>query len=403
MYLALNRCGPAPTTRRTRTIAETSSTLRRETETAPGSQDFFGIVGQHPTMQRVFDLIRRVGPADVPVLITGESGTGKELVARAIHHVSGRSAKALVPVHCGAIPEELLESELFGHVKGAFTGALGNRPGRFQLADGGTVFLDEVGEMSARFQTKLLRVLEDGTFDPVGGTAVRRTDARVVAATHRDLHEMVRGGGFREDLLYRLDVVAIRLPSLREHRSDIPMLVRHFLDGLSQKRRFPTTEVTEDAMRALVAWDWPGNVRELRNVLERAALLADRPGQIHLCDLPEVIAAGAAVAAESGSTSRESEAAPQPWDFGPAGANFYNELEIFERRMISRALRLAGGSKREAARLLSVNRTTLLEKLKRRGWSLEDLAPELASRARPDWSDLAAEELEESSRLAMAC
>ncbi len=358
-----------------------------------------GLVGQHPSIRRVAELVRRVAVADVPILISGESGTGKELVAKAIHRASRRASRTLVPVHCGAIPEELLESELFGHVKGAFTGALGHRAGRFQLADGGTVFLDEIGEMSARFQTKLLRVLEDGTFDPVGSTTTQRTDVRVVAATHRDLPTMVRSGSFREDLLYRLDVVTIRLPSLRERRSDIPILVRHFLELLARDRHSPATEATPEAMRALCAWDWPGNVRELRNVLERAALLADRPGEIHLCDLPAAIAAGSATDIDLPAPD---PIATQPWDFGPAGANFYAELEAFERRMITQALRLASGSKREAARLLSVNRTTLLEKLKRRGWSLEDLTPEFAHQSTPDWSEIADAGADEDGPLALA-
>ncbi len=333
---------------------------------------FMGIVGSHPSMRRVYEMIRRVGPSTASVLITGESGTGKELVARALHALSPRRSRNLVPVHCGAIPEDLLESELFGHVKGAFTGAVSARTGRFRLAHGGTVFLDEIGEMSPRFQVKLLRVLEDGTFDPVGATASQTTDVRVVAATHRDLHALARSGEFREDLLYRLDVVSIHLPPLRERREDVPLIAEHFLRRLESEKGLPHCRLSEEATEALLAHDWPGNVRELRNVLERAVLLCETPGLLRAEDLPAPMArprSGRDGAGES--RAARAEGSDQPWEFGPEGANFYLELESFERRMISRALHLARGSKREAARLLNVNRTTLLEKLKRRGWKVD--------------------------------
>ena len=351
---------------------------------------FMGIVGRHPAMQRVFDLIRRIGPSSAPVLVTGESGTGKELVARAIHEISPRRGDALVPVHCGAIPEELLESELFGHVKGAFTGAVNARTGRFRLAHGGTIFLDEIGEMSPRFQVKLLRVLEDGTFDQVGGTTTQRVDVRVVAATHRDLASLAEKGDFRVDLLYRLDVVSIHLPALRERRDDIPLLARHFLSHIAG-RGFPSLRLSDDAADLLTSYDWPGNVRELRNVLERAALLGDGAGVLRACDLPASIQSSrpvAAVATEATEVRPQSagvdraagteadSAAAEPWHFGPEGADFYAELDLFERRMIGRALQLSRGSKREAARLLNLNRTTLLEKLKRKSWNSVDLAAE---------------------------
>ncbi len=335
-----------------------------------GPTEYMGLVGRHPAMQRVFQLIRKVGPAQTSVLITGESGTGKELVAQAIHRLSPRKSRNFVPVHCGAIPEDLLESELFGHVKGAFTGALAARTGRFQLAHGGTVFLDEIGEMSSRFQVKLLRVLEDGSFEPVGGTSTLHTDVRVVAATHRDLRSMAQDGAFREDLLYRLDVVEIHLPALRERREDIGLIAEHFLARLQQTRGLPRFELTPEARQALLAYDWPGNVRELRNVLERAAVLAETPGLIAPCDLPPAIAENAGGAVPMGSNIAGDPG--RPWDFDAEGTDFYAEMEEFERKMIGRALQLAEGSKREAARLLQVNRTTLLEKLKRRGWELRD-------------------------------
>lgn len=336
-------------------------------QTKTATPEFMGLVGTSPAMQRVFELIRKVGPSQTAVLITGESGTGKELVARALHDLSTRKSRNFVPVHCGAIPEDLLESELFGHVKGAFTGALAARTGRFQLANSGSIFLDEIGEMSPRFQVKLLRVLEDGAFEPVGGTSTLHTDVRVVAATHRDLRSMAKEGGFREDLLYRLDVVEIHLPALRERREDVPLIAEHFLAKLRESRGIARFELSPEAKQALMAYDWPGNVRELRNVLERAAVLAENPGVIVPADLPAGIAAKAG---EEIPVTAPSMAESAPWSFGAEGTDFYSEMEEFERRMIGRALQLAGGSKREAARLLQVNRTTLLEKLKRRGWEL---------------------------------
>ncbi|MBY0277740.1 sigma-54 dependent transcriptional regulator [Candidatus Binatia bacterium] len=327
-----------------------------------------GLIGDHPSMRRIFDVLKRVGASDAPVLVTGDSGTGKELIARALHHLSSRTSRSFVPVHCGAIPEELLESELFGHVRGAFTGAIAARTGRFQLADRGTIFLDEIGEMSPRFQVKLLRVLEDGTFDPVGSHTSRHTDVRVVAATHRDLHAAARQGTFREDLLYRLDVVRIHLPALRERREDIPLIARHFLVQSALRGDREPVELPSETAAALMAYDWPGNVRELRNVLERAVLLSEQPGVLLPDDLPAPIGSSAHAGAFRPSMPIGEPVQTGPWDFGPEGTDFYHELETFERRMIGRALALAGGSKREAARLLQVNRTTLLEKLKRRGW-----------------------------------
>jgi DNA-binding NtrC family response regulator len=320
-------------------------------------------------MLKVFELIRRVGPANTAVLVTGESGTGKELVARALHELSPRKARSFVPVHCGAIPEELLESELFGHVRGAFTGALTARTGRFQLGNGGTIFLDEIGEMSQRFQVKLLRVLEDGTFEPVGSTTTLTTDVRMIAATHRDLRAMADQGTFRKDLLYRMDVLEIHLPPLRERREDIPLIAQHFLSRIEAANQRPGLILAEETVDILMRYEWPGNVRELRNVLERAALLGETPEQIRACDLPPAIVS--AVQGGGGLGRETLSEAARPWDFGLEGANFYTELEGFELRMIGRALQLAGGSKREAARLLQVNRTTLLEKLKRRGWEVQ--------------------------------
>src|SRR5256886_15884163 len=245
----------------------------REQERATQERDgtdgvFEGIVGRHPSMLAIFEVIRRVAPTDATVLITGESGTGKELVAAALHRLSARAAGRFVPVHCGAIPEELLESEMFGHERGAFTGAVANRIGRFRLADGGLIFPDEIGEMSAKLQVKLLRVLEDGRFEAVGSVVTQQVDVRVIAATNRSLEEAVAGRQFREDLFYRLRVVPIEMPPLRRRREDIPLLVRQVLACLAAKG-LPLFEVAPAAMDMLERYPWPGNLREPRDLLGR--------------------------------------------------------------------------------------------------------------------------------------
>jgi transcriptional regulator with PAS, ATPase and Fis domain len=317
---------------------------------------FEGIIGRHPSMLAIFEVIRRVAPTDATVLITGESGTGKELVAAAIHRLSGRASGRFVPVHCGAIPEELLESEMFGHERGAFTGAVASRVGRFKLADSGTIFLDEIGEMSPKLQVKLLRVLEDGRFEPVGSVTTQHVDVRIIAATNRALDEAVAGRQFREDLFYRLRVVPIEMPPLRRRREDIPLLVEGILDHFVGKG-LPRFTIAPAAMELLERYSWPGNVRELRNVLEQMVVLG-RPEQvIETSDLPPHLLA----TREGGESS-----SAMPWQFGAGGIDFYREMEAIEDRIIAQALRLSGGNKKEAARLLRVNRTTLLEKLKRK-------------------------------------
>ena len=317
---------------------------------------FAGIVGRHPTIQAVFDLVRRVAPTDATVLVTGESGTGKELVASAIHRLSRRTTNRFVPVHCGAIPEDLLESEMFGHERGAFTNAFSNRIGRFKLADGGTIFLDEIGEMSPKLQVKLLRVLEDGRFESVGGVSTQQVDVRVVAATNRSLEEAVASHQFREDLFYRLRVVPIEMPPLRRRAEDIPLLADHILDSLAAKG-LPRYRIAPDALELLQRYSWPGNVRELRNLLEQMVVLGRPELLIEAHDLPPHLVAPPSIT--DGATS-------MPWQFGPAGIDFYQEMEAIEDRMIAQALHLSGGNKKEAARLLRLNRTTLLEKLKRK-------------------------------------
>ena len=252
-----------------------------------GTEGRFGMIGASDAMLEVYDLIERVAPSDVPVLVQGETGTGKELVARALHEHGRRKGARLMAENCAAVPENLLESELFGHKKGAFTGATQDRDGHFVAADGGTVFLDEIGDMPLQMQAKLLRVLQDGEIRPVGSNASRRVDVRIVAATHRDLVEAARDGSFREDLLFRLNVITIHLPPLRERAGDVERLVRGLLPGIAEEVG-REARITDGALHALTAWTWPGNVRELENELRRAVALSD--GVIDVADLsPRIV------------------------------------------------------------------------------------------------------------------
>ena len=252
-----------------------------------GAEGRFGMIGASDAMLEVYDLIERVAPSDVPVLVQGETGTGKELVARALHEHGRRKGARLMAENCAAVPENLLESELFGHKKGAFTGATQDRDGHFVAADGGTVFLDEIGDMPLPMQAKLLRVLQDGEIRPVGSNASRRVDVRIVAATHRDLVEAARDGSFREDLLFRLNVITIHLPPLRERSGDVERLVRGLLPGIAEEVG-REARITDGALQALTAWTWPGNVRELENELRRAVALSD--GVIDVADLsPRIV------------------------------------------------------------------------------------------------------------------
>ena len=262
----------------------------------------------------------------------------------------------MLQLNCGAIPESLIESELFGHERGAFTGAIAARVGRFKLADAGTIFLDEIGEMSPKLQVKLLRVLEDGRFEPVGSVATQQVDVRIIAATNRSLEEAVANKQFREDLFYRLRVVPIEMPPLRHRREDVPLLVNGILTHLMSKG-LPEVTVTPAAMELLERYPWPGNVRELRNALEQMVVLGNAEHVIDVAQLPAHLLAARDVADDGIS---------MPWQFGAAGIDFYREMEAIEDRIIAQALRLSGGNKKEAARLLRVNRTTLLEKLKRK-------------------------------------
>ena len=312
-----------------------------------------GLVGRSRVMRDLFQLLETVAATSSTVLITGETGTGKELAARAIHHNSPRRANRFVAINCSAIPETLLEAELFGHVRGAFTGAVGTRQGRLEQAHRGTLFLDEVGTMSPALQAKLLRVLQEREFERVGDSHTIKIDVRVIAATHSDLAKMVAEGTFREDLYYRLNVIPVRLPPLRERREDVPLLVQHFLQRLaSESGRGPMT-VSQEALRRLMAYSWPGNVRQLENAVERAVAFSNGRSQIDVQDLTSDIQTPPAT----------SDAAPV-W-FPDDGLDFERYIEGIELGLIKRSLERTQGNKRQAARLLKLKRTTLIEKLKR--------------------------------------
>ena len=313
---------------------------------------FEGIIGKSPAMKRVFQLLEMVAGTNSTILVTGETGSGKEVVARAIHHNSPRRNHRFVALNCSAIPEALLEAELFGHVRGAFTGAVGNRQGRIEQAHKGSLFLDEVGTMSPALQMKLLRVLQEREFERVGDSHTVKVDVRVIAATNSDLAAMVADGSFREDLFYRLNVIPVRLPPLRERKEDIPLLVQHFLEKLQGSGK-PVPTVTQDAMRRLMSFPWPGNVRQLENTLERAVAFGGSRGQIDMTDLP--------------SEFVDTEPAPlaSPISLPEGGLDLEAFITTIERELIERSLERANGNKGRAARLLHLKRTTLVEKLKR--------------------------------------
>lgn len=312
------------------------------------------LVGNSPKMRQIHSLINKVADSNSTILITGESGTGKELAARAIHELSPRREQPFVPVNCGAIPEELLESELFGHVRGAFTGAVNSRQGRFQLANGGTLFLDEIGEMSPKLQVKLLRVLQERQFEPVGSDRAVQVDVRVVAATNRDLHVAVREGKFREDLFYRLNVLPVHLSALREREGDIALLVKHFLalHGLRKAKR--VARVEPDAMVVLEKYRWPGNVREVENLVERLIVL-NEDGVIRVNELPDYVI-------QNGSSNQSAGAA-----LPVSGMDLDRYLEKIENGFICQALERARGNKTLAAGMLNLNRTTFIERLRKKG------------------------------------
>lgn len=322
------------------------------------------LVGTSAPIRRVLEFVAKVANHDSTVLIQGESGTGKELVARMLHFSSLRKDRPFVPVNCGAIPENLLESELFGHEKGAFTGAAHTRIGRFELAHGGTIFLDEIGELSLGLQVKLLRVLQERSFERVGGTRTIDVDVRVVAATNQDLELATQQKRFREDLYYRLNVIPITTPSLKERRSDIPQLVNHFIGKLNRAKQTAVTGCSPDAMACLMDHHWPGNIRELENMIERLVVLK-QAGTIEVSDLPERVVPRPAVAMEAQTEQHVIVISHQ-------GVSLSGELEQLENRLIMGALRRANGITSKAAQLLQMNRTTLVEKMKRKGFASKD-------------------------------
>ena len=313
---------------------------------------FGGILGRSRPMQALFQMLDTVARSSSTILVTGETGTGKEVVARAIHHNSPRRANRFVALNCSAIPETLLEAELFGHVRGAFTGAVGTRQGRFEQAHKGTLFLDEVGTMSAALQTKVLRALQEREFERVGDNQTIKVDVRVIAATNSDLLGMVAEGTFREDLYYRLNVIPLDLPPLRERRDDIPILVTHFLNKFAPDH---VIHVTQGAMRTLMAYHWPGNVRQLENAVERAIALGGGREEIDIADLPPEV-----------QTEQQSEPAPSV-DLPEEGLDLPAHLAAVERDLVRRALDRTGGNRNKAADLLRIKRTTLVEKLRRIG------------------------------------
>jgi two-component system response regulator AtoC len=303
----------------------------------PGAEPFGDILTRSPRMHEVLRIVDRVAPTDSAVLVLGESGTGKELVARAIHARSARAQRPFVPIHCGALPREVLESELFGHEKGAFTGAVSFKPGLIELADGGTLLLDEIGEMEPESQVKMLRMLETNTFFRVGGTRPRQVDVRVVTATNRDLAEAIRIGEFRQDLYYRINTITVQLPPLRERREDIPLLARHFLES---NAAYGARRLSAAALARLEAYPWPGNVRELQHAIERAVILA-KGDEIQPEDLPPDLAAGTT----------------------PGPTPVAGSMEGMERQHIVSTLRQVGGHRGKAAALLEIDPKTLYRKI----------------------------------------
>jgi two-component system, NtrC family, response regulator PilR len=318
--------------------------LRRELRRLTGLDN---IIGQSPKMKAIFDLIQTVAPQNSRVLITGESGTGKELVARAIHENSARSSAPFITINCGAFPETLLESELFGYTKGAFTGANENRRGLFQAAHGGTLFMDEIGNMNLAMQVKLYRVLQEGKVRPLGSTEEIDVDVRVIAATNKDLERAIAAGEFREDLFYRLSVIPLHVPALRDRREDIPLLARHFLESFRNSMSKKIDSISPEAMRRLESYDWPGNVRELENTIERAVAL-ESGSDISAQVLPDRLVGSSPVfAASSGSSSAV--------EFPADGIDFERVVSDTEKRYLQAALEKAGGVRTQAAELLKIS------------------------------------------------
>lgn len=326
-----------------------------------GKYNYTNLVGTSKAIKKIYNLIEKVADTDGTVLITGASGTGKELIARAIHYISNRSDKPLVVVSCGAIPEALLESELFGHEKGAFTGAFKRRIGRFEMANGGTIFLDEIGEMSPALQVKLLRVLQEQKFERVGGTKTIHVDLRIIAATNKNLTTAINNETFREDLYYRLNVIPIKVPSLKKRKSDIPLLLDFFLKKFQRGKEKRVTGFLPVAMDAMIAYDWPGNVRELENVVKRLTILCEDQ-VVSFDDLPEIIQ-------EKSRSVQSSDEVIMEQDL-----NFHEAVKDYEKKIILEALERTNWVKSKAAKLLNINRTTLVAKIKKQNIDINDAA-----------------------------
>jgi DNA-binding NtrC family response regulator len=316
---------------------------------------FSKIIGNSIQIQEVIKFIGKIADTDSTILVTGESGTGKELVAKTIHYNSSRSKKPFIPLNCAAIPKDILESELFGHEKGAFTGAINARIGRFELANHGTLFLDEIGELAPALQVKLLRVLQEKEFERVGGIRTIKVDVRILAATNRDLDKAVKEGTFREDLYYRLNVIPLHLPPLRKMKDDIALLAGHFIKEISKRKRKEPPEISEEIMTSLVNYRWPGNVRELENLVERLIIL--KGGDVvSPDDLPERL-----------REKRQAEGLPaREYVLSTDGVDLNTMLDEIENNMIIKALEISKGVKSKAANLLGLNRTTLIEKIKKK-------------------------------------
>jgi DNA-binding NtrC family response regulator len=336
-----------------RNLEEENLRLKKELQQTYG---YDNLVGTSNVIKKIYELIEKVADTDGTVLISGASGTGKELIARAIHYSSSRSDRPLVVINCGAIPEELLESELFGHEKGAFTGAYKSRIGRFEMANGGTIFLDEIGEMSPALQVKLLRVLQEKKFERVGGTKTIHVDVRIIAATNKNLTTAINKGKFREDLYYRLNVIPMKVPPLKQRRSDIPLLIDHFLKKFQKGAEKKITGFSPEVMDAMLKYEWPGNVRELENVIKRLTILCDDE-VVTVNDLPEHIP-------HKGRAVRVVDE-----DLFEKGVTLHDAVEDYEKRLILNALERSDWVKTKAAKLLNINRTTLVEKIKKQNLS----------------------------------
>lgn len=329
--------------------------------------DFGGLIGSSPQMQKLYELIKKIADTDSTVLIHGESGTGKELIAKIIHYNSSRSQKAFVPLNCAAIPKDLLESELFGHEKGAFTGAINTRIGRFELANNGTIFLDEIGDLHPSLQVKLLRVIQEREFERVGSTKTLKVDVRILAATNKDLKKAITNGEFREDLYYRLNVIPLEIPPVRERKEDIEILIDHFINKFSKKRRKDPISISTDAMDCLKTYHWPGNVREIENMIERLVILCD--DVVRADDLPERFHSKKAEQSISSEEAKEalSKAFSEDLILPENGIDLNAMMDKLERDLILQAIKRTGGVKSKAAALLGINRTTLIEKMKKKG------------------------------------